>query len=238
VPGAKPDKVVLVVFPAIAPGFSVQLPDGKPVKITLPVDNEHVGSVIVPTTGTDGTKGCGSIITLADAKDVHPDAFVTVKVYEPEVNPVTVLLMPVPAIAPGFKVQFPAGKLFKTTLPVAVVQVGCVIVPTVGASGVKGCAFIIVLADGIETHPAAFVTVKLYEPALKPEMVLLNPVPVMAPGLIVQFPAGKPLNIILPVDTEHVGCIAEPVIGVSGIAAIITMFEEADEVHPEAFVTV
>ena len=46
-----------------------------------------------------------------------------------------VLLAPVPAIAPGLIVQFPAGKPLSTTLPVATAQVGCVIVPTVGAVG-------------------------------------------------------------------------------------------------------
>ena len=45
---------------------------------------------------------------------------------------------PVPAIAPGLIVQFPAGKPPRTTLPVATVHVGCVIVPTVGADGVEG----------------------------------------------------------------------------------------------------
>lgn len=49
-----------------------------------------------------------------------------------------VLLVPVPAIAPGLSVQFPAGNPFKTTLPLATVQVGWVIVPTVGADGVTG----------------------------------------------------------------------------------------------------
>jgi len=48
------------------------------------------------------------------------------------------LLEPVPAIAPGFSIQFPEGNPFKTALPVASVQVGCVIVPTVGAEGVVG----------------------------------------------------------------------------------------------------
>jgi len=52
--------------------------------------------------------------------------------------PVIVLLDPVPAIAPGLIVQFPAGSPFNTTLPVATAQVGCVMVPTVGAAGVTG----------------------------------------------------------------------------------------------------
>ena len=39
-----------------------------------------------------------------------------------------------PVIPPGFNVQFPDGNPLKTTLPVAKAQVGCVIVPTVGAA--------------------------------------------------------------------------------------------------------
>jgi len=44
----------------------------------------------------------------------------------------------VPDIAPGLIVQFPEGKSFKTTLPVATEQVGCVMIPIVGADGVIG----------------------------------------------------------------------------------------------------
>ena len=56
-------------------------------------------------------------------------------------------------------VQLPAGNPFNTTLPVATVHVGWVIVPMVGAVGVAGCALITTLADAGEVHPAAFVTV-------------------------------------------------------------------------------
>ena len=70
-----------------------------------------------------------------------------------------VVLAAVPVIAPGLTVQFPAGKPFKITLPVAVEQVGCVMVPTIGADGVAGCALITTFADAAEVHPTAFVTV-------------------------------------------------------------------------------
>lgn len=63
-----------------------------------------------------------------------------------------------PAIAPGFMVQFPAGKPFNTKLPVASAQVVCVIAPTDGADGVTGCTLMTILAEAGETHPAAFVT--------------------------------------------------------------------------------
>jgi len=49
VPGANPDKVLLTVFPEMAPGLSVQFPVGKPLSITLPVATVQLGWVIVPT---------------------------------------------------------------------------------------------------------------------------------------------------------------------------------------------
>jgi len=63
---------------------------------------------------------------------------------------------------PGFlvNVQVPvAGKAFKTTLPVDVVQVGWVVVPTVGVAGDVGCELITMLAEAAEVHPDALVTV-------------------------------------------------------------------------------
>ena len=79
-------------------------------------------------------------------------------------SPVMVVLVPVPELVtfPGLrvKVQVPvAGKPFNTTPPVAVEQVGCVIVPTEGAVGVAGWALIKIFADATEVQPAAFVTV-------------------------------------------------------------------------------
>ena len=57
VPAASPEIVVLAPDPEITPGFKVHVPEGNPVKITLPVLNEHVGSVIVPTVGAAGVTG-------------------------------------------------------------------------------------------------------------------------------------------------------------------------------------
>ena len=51
------------------------------------------------------------------------------------------------------------GNPFNTTLPVATLQVGCVIVPTVGAVGVTGWALITIFADDAETQVDEFVTV-------------------------------------------------------------------------------
>ena len=59
-------------------------------------------------------------------------------------------------------VQVPeAGKPLKATLPVAVVQVGGVIVPTIGAEGVVGWGLITTLLEATEVQPSALVTVKV-----------------------------------------------------------------------------
>ena len=50
------------------------------------------------------------------------------------------------------------GKPFSTTLPVATLHVGWVIVPAIGAVGVTGWALITKLADAAETHPDALIT--------------------------------------------------------------------------------
>jgi len=49
-----------------------------------------------------------------------------------------VVPVPVPLIPPGFTVQLPAGSPLRTILPVAVEQVGWVMVPTIGAAGAPG----------------------------------------------------------------------------------------------------
>jgi len=45
---------------------------------TLPVGKEHVGSVMVPTTGAGGTRGCKEITMFPDGTEVHPAELVTV----------------------------------------------------------------------------------------------------------------------------------------------------------------
>jgi hypothetical protein len=75
-----------------------------------------------------------------------------------------VVLVPVPEVAvpPGnlVKIQVPeAGKSFSITLPVAIVQVGWIIVVTVGTAGVDGCALMNTLADTGDVHPDTLVTV-------------------------------------------------------------------------------
>ena len=55
------------------------MPAGNPDKTTLPVANEQVGWVMVPTEGGAGVAGWAFIVTLDVAADVHPRLLVTVK---------------------------------------------------------------------------------------------------------------------------------------------------------------
>ena len=85
----------------------------------------------------------------------------------PVASPDTVVLVPVPVVVipPGLlvNVQVPEdGNPLNTTLPVATLQVGCVMAPTVGAVGVAGCALMTTFAVAEEVHPVAVSdTVKL-----------------------------------------------------------------------------
>ena len=68
-----------------------------------------------------------------------------------------VIPVPVEITPPGFlvSVHVPvAGKPFNTTLPVGVVQVGCVTIPITGGDGEPG-AGLTVNVVGFETHPVA-----------------------------------------------------------------------------------
>ena len=71
-------------------------------------------------------------------------------------------------------------------------------------------------------------------------MVLLAVEPVIAPGLIVQLPEGKPFNTTLPVATAQVGCVMMPTNGAVGVAgrALMTTSADSSEIHPAALVTV
>ena len=67
-----------------------------------------------------------------------------------------------PLIFPGLIVQLPDGNPLNTTLPVGVVHVGCVIVPTTGVTGAVGIALITTFEVAVEIQPVAtLVTVKL-----------------------------------------------------------------------------
>jgi hypothetical protein len=172
VPAVNPVKLPVVPVPVIVapPGeaVTVHVPeDGKPLRATLPVATAHVGWVIVPITGAVGVTGCALIIAFEEATEVHPAAFVSVKVYvAPAVNPVTVVVVPVPVLVapPGVTVtvQVPElGNPLNATLPVGTLQVGCVIVPTIGVGGVPGAVDTAALVEAVDVHPPAFVTVKV-----------------------------------------------------------------------------
>ena len=96
---------------------------------------------------------------MADASEVQPTELVTVYERFPAAIPERVVLAVFPVMFPGFIVQFPVGSPVNSMLPVANEQVGCVIVPAVGAEGVTGCALIITFVDPNDVHPTEFVTV-------------------------------------------------------------------------------
>ena len=75
-----PDRVALEPDPAIAPGFIVQFPVGRPLNTALPVANAQLGCVIVPVSGAVGVAGCELITTSTDIPEMHPAEFLTVKV--------------------------------------------------------------------------------------------------------------------------------------------------------------
>ena len=67
-------------------------------------------------------------------------------------------------------------------------------------------------------------------------IVIVVPVPVIAPGLIVHVPvAGRPLNTTLPVVAEHdKGWVMIPTIGAVGAtgASLIIISADAFDIHP------
>ena len=82
-PAARSVNVVEVVDPVfVAPpvAVTVQLPDGRPLRATLPVAVEQVGCVIAPTTGAVGVAGCVLITASPEPVEVQPTELVTVKV--------------------------------------------------------------------------------------------------------------------------------------------------------------
>jgi hypothetical protein len=84
VPAVKPVTVVVVPVPVADPlgePVIVQVPlEGKPLKATLPVATEHVGCVIVPTTGVVGTVGAAFTTAFPDDGDEQPATVNTVNV--------------------------------------------------------------------------------------------------------------------------------------------------------------
>jgi hypothetical protein len=78
-------------------------------------------------------------------------------------------------------------------------------------------------------------------PGARFAIVVVAPVPAIAPGLIVHVPvAGRPFNTTLPVDAAHeAGWVIVPIIGADGAtgALLITTVADASEIHPASLVT-
>ena len=134
--------VPVVVPPGVL--VRVQVPEaGNPLRITLPVATPQMGWVIAPTTGAVGVGGWILITTWPETGETQPSLLLTVKVWVPVASPVIVVLyrtlVLVAPLGMAVRVQVPvAGSPLSTTLPVATLQVGWVMAPTMGAAGVTG----------------------------------------------------------------------------------------------------
>ena len=73
----------------------------------------------------------------------------------------------------------------------------------------------------------------------RPVKVILEPVPVIPSGLIVQLPEGRSFNTAVPVAIVHSGCVTAPAVGAAGVAGctLITISADTNEIHPTEFVT-
>ena len=124
---------------------------------------------------------------------------------------VVVLPFVVNALGVLVTVHAPAGRLLSTTLPVATVQVGWVMVPITGFNGVTSGELITTSAVGKEIQPTELATVNVYVPVARPLIVVegVLPVVIIPPGLrvSVQVPDGKSLNTTEPVATEQDGWV-------------------------------
>ena len=130
------------------------------------------------------------------------------------INPLIIVELPVPFVDdPGveFNVHVPeVGKSFITIEPVLIKQVGCVIAPIIGITGVIGWALTIAAVEEEDKQPLPSVTINVYvDPAAKPENDVVNPelikgVP-LGEGVIVHEPDGNPLKATDPVLFVQVG---------------------------------
>jgi hypothetical protein len=118
--------------------------------VMVPVDTVQVGWAVALTVGAGGLPGLSINTTSPDGTEVHPALLVTVQLCVPAEMPLSVVEVPVPVMPPGLRVQVPdAGKPDNTTLPVPMVQVGCVTVPMTGAPGVGGCRLIVTCDEAL-----------------------------------------------------------------------------------------
>ena len=107
---------------------------------------------------------------------------------------VVLAVLPVVVTLPGFlvTVQLPLGKPLNTTLPVGVVHVGCVIVPTTGASMTGQLKFITAVPVFELCNPAASIALKGIVTEVAPlEVGSTVIVDVGVPFELVGMPSGK-----------------------------------------------
>ena len=127
---------------------NVQFPvAGSLLIVRPPVETEHVGWIRLPTNGDRGAAGELVIEKPAEAGEVHPLEFVTLKLYEPGERSFKTIPAPLlsTAIVPDVltNVQLPvAGKSKIAMLPVPTKQVGWLTIEPVGAGGSGGAALI------------------------------------------------------------------------------------------------
>jgi hypothetical protein len=145
---------------------------------------------------------------------------------------VVLVVFPVVVTPPGdlVIVQLPLGRPLNMTLPVGVVQIGCVIAPTIGAVGL---AFTVKLL--LDVQPVAVsVKVKVTVPALMPDTTPVFVTVATAVLLLIHVPPVVGVTVAeLPTHTAS----APPKTGLDGMALIST-FALAGEIQLLAFTTV
>lgn len=123
-----------------------------------------------------------------------------------------------------------AGKLFKTTLPVGTVHVGCVTIPTTGAAGFANTVNVKVLKQPCEARVNVNVTVPGETPVTRPSVVTVA----IAVLPLVHVPDVE--GVTFAVVPSHV-LVAPPTAGMVGISSMVT-FAELLDVQLFEFLTV
>jgi hypothetical protein len=134
---------------------------------------------------------------------------------------VVLVVLPVVVTLSGVRVivQLPPGNPFNTTLPVGVVQVGCVIVPTIGAVGLATTVKLLLDVQPLDVSVKLKVTV----PALTPETTPVFVTVAVPELLLVQVPPEVGVTVaVLPTHTSF----APPNVGLAFTVKLLL------DVHP------